>query len=278
MKKFLLNLVIISIFFLFVYEMKSLNLVAFLLIFTFFSLVIFKEVFEFSRVRSLLRIKAFYKGILKKLLSGRVFVTFRSLFWGFVLGFILVFNAISFNKFEFLFVVFAFPLLFFSIKFFILNLSKNTIKFANILSKTYSIYICAFLLCLIWGAISFYVVGVDDKISGDIFDFLSLQSVDRSFNPPLINEIYSYSFYTNSLSSWVFDKYKIAWFVAIFINKFMFFASILYTISFLSSKNSYKCGYFLGVILLLAYIYISFIVANSLNLMTLDMPKQEDKG
>lgn len=261
MKKLVLNLAIILLWFIFIGSLDSLNLASFVLFYLFFSLMIFSEIYGINLLKNLLRVKAIYKGSLKVLLSGRVFIFFRSMFGAFFLSFSLVFNALSINKFEFLFISFVFLPIFLIVKFIVFKFSHQNLKFAKILSKNITIIISAFTLCIIWSILNFTPVST----SLNIFDYLALSSVDRSFSANLANELYSYSFYINTATSWLMGEYKVATMLLMILNKFIFFSAILYLISFISSKNPQKTGYFLGAILTLAYIYLAFVVANSLN-------------
>ncbi len=246
---------------LFIINLKSLNLASFVLFYLLFSLVIFSEIYGINLVRNLLKVRAFYKGSLRVLLSGRVVVFIRSITMSFLLGFSVVFSALSLNKFEFLFISFAFLPIFLIVKFMIFKFSYKNLKFAKILSKNITIFISSFILCLIWATLNLTPIST----SQTLFDYLALNSVDRSFSVDFINELYAYSFYLNSTSSWLINEYKITGIFLIIINKFIFFSAILYLISFISTQNSQKTGYFLGAILTLAYINLAFIVANSLN-------------
>lgn len=268
MKKMVFNLALVLLSFSFIFFMTNLNLVSLSLYFVFFTLVFYIEIFNYKFTKKIAINKALFESSskLKKLFHGKFITSLNSIFLAFVFSISFIFNTISINKFELFYISFFIPVVFILVKFVILKITSKELKYHQILSKKAVVLVTSCLATFIFSLINlmFY-----EKLNLGFFEYLNSQNLDRIFKTNILNEIYVYSFYTNSAFSWlkseIFVKYKLLFIVFVFVNKFIYFTAVSYIISLFFYKNSKKIGYFLNTIFLLSFITITFLVANSLN-------------
>ncbi|NLY03306.1 MAG: hypothetical protein GXZ15_00435 [Campylobacter sp.] len=266
MKKLVFNLAIILLSFGFILWLSELNLVGFVFFGLFFTLLFYFEIFSFSYTKRLIYSRAFFSGVLKKLFSGKIFVTISSLLSSLVFTASLVFNTLAISSYEFISICLFIPALFITVRFVVLKVSQNNVKFHQILTKKYTILITAILSSLIFALLS---LSLSSQTNTNIFMHLSKSEFNRSFNIGFLNEIYVYAFYLNSAFSWLQSSIsgwqKVFYLVFFALNKFIFFTAICIVLSVVFSRNSLKDGYFLKTVSVLAYITLALITTNSLN-------------
>lgn len=266
----MLNLVAPFIFLAFIALINGLNLASFTLFCIYFILVFYSEIYSFKFIKRAIFNEAFFSGGLKRLLSGRIFILFSSFVMALVFAFSFVFNALTITKFELIFIAFVVPPIFYIVKFSLLKLVKNSLKHPEILTKRAAVFISAIIVSTLYIFISFKFRSVE--ASGNLFAYLSMAKFDRSFSLGILNELYTYSFYLNSSFSWLenaaSENFKIPLFIALVLNKILFFTSI----ALLASFSRVKSGYFVATIAILAFITTTFIALNGLNFKEQTLP------
>ncbi|PSM51754.1 putative membrane protein [Campylobacter blaseri] len=272
--------VFLALFFIFIQDFYCFNIILFFILFT---LVIFLEIFSYKYGYRIVFNSAFFanSSIFKRLFSGKLTISFISVFISLFYAGYLIFGLLFLTKIDFLFIFLALPSIFLLTKFTILRYFKKEFKHIDITSKKWIIILSSFISCAMYAILFFNDFDVE-IIDNNFFEYLRISEPVSNFKCDILNEAYAYSFYANNSALWFknafLQDYKFIAIFLLFMNKFIFFIALNHLISFILSSDESKngFGYFLNTIAVLAYVVFVFLGASYLSYDEVYEPKKKE--
>lgn len=267
----LLKILIFFLLISFIFIFNQINCTAFLLYFILFLLMLSYEIFSYSIISKRFLNEAMFrrKSKIKPYLSGNFRYSISSFIKALFFTFIMVLNFANIDNYRFLYIFIVIPLIFIITKFIIMKSLMREFKMSNYSLKKAIIYISSTFSTLIFMLFFMNFIWTKDISLSEIF-ILNLKSSQCI----LINEMLTINGFIENIQNYIFTLLqtkiaKIIVWVAISLNYFTFFVAITHIYSFLFTKNdrknSFKFGYFLQTIFILAFGVLIFFLASFLN-------------
>lgn len=275
MLKFTMNsLLKILIFFTlisFVFTFEELNCIGFLLYFTMFLLVFGYEIFSYNIIKKrFLNYAIFRKNSkIKPFLSGNLSHSVSSFIKALFFTTILIINFSNINNYIFLYIFIALPLIFIITKFIVMKKLMREFRMANYSLKKVIIYISSTVSTIVF--MIFFINFMLYK-NVNLSEIFILKTINTQC--VLINEILAVNSFIENIQNFLYTTIqkqfaKIIVLIIFSFNYFVFFIAIMHIYSFLftkkDKKNSFKFGYFLQTIFVLAFGVLIFFLTSFLN-------------
>lgn len=267
----LLKILIFFLILSFIFIFDQITCTAFLLYFILFLLVLSYEIFSYSIISKRFLNEAIFRksSKIKPYLSGNLRYSISSFIKALFFTFITVLNFANIDNYVFLYIFLAIPLIFIITKFIIMKSLMREFKMSNYSLKKAIIYISSTFTTVIFILLFINFIWGKDISLSEIFilDLKNSQCI-------LINEILTINGFIENVQNYLFTLLqtklgKIIVWVIIGLNYFAFFVAITHIYSFLFTKKdkkySFKFGYFLETIFILAFGVLIFFLASFLN-------------